>query len=111
MSNTTSKRMRPARTLEAREQQMTALAVDLAEERLRNGTASAQEICFFLKLATVQAQMDKEEQRARIDLMNAKKKAIESSELQEGFYAEVIDAVRGYQGRTDDNEGTNPNLQ
>lgn len=108
---TPKKRMRPAKTSEAREQQLIALAVDLVERRLMEGTASAQETVHFLKLGTVKAQMDKEEQQARIDLMKAKKKAIESGELQEEFYGEVIKAVRSYQGAPSDDSGINPVIQ
>lgn len=111
MSRTTTepkKRMRPAMTSEAREQQLIALAVDLVEKRLLEGTASAQETTHFLKLGTVKAQLDKEEQQARIDLMRAKQKAIESGELQEEFYSEVIKAVRSYQGAPSNDQGINP---
>lgn len=41
--------LRPALTPEARENQMIALAENLAEEQLRNGTASSQVICEYLK--------------------------------------------------------------
>ena len=42
-SSGSTRRMRPALTPEARENQMISLAMDVAEERLRNGTASSQE--------------------------------------------------------------------
>ena len=43
-SSEPAKKMRPALTPEARENQLIALAVDLAEKQLREGTASAQVI-------------------------------------------------------------------
>ena len=43
--------MRPALTPEARENQMISLAMDLAEKRLRDGSASSQEVTHFLKIA------------------------------------------------------------
>lgn len=108
---TLKKRMRPAKTSEAREQQIAALAVDAIEQRILNGTATAQELILYAKQVTVKAQLDKEEQRARINLMKAKQKAIESGELQEEFYSEVIKAVRSYQGTQSDDAGTNPVVQ
>ena len=47
-----AKRGRPALHPENREMQLTALAYDAAEQRLRDGTASAQEIVYFLKLGS-----------------------------------------------------------
>ena len=50
VTTTTSKqrkKLRPALSPEARENQMIALAVDLAEQQLIDGTASAQVITHF----------------------------------------------------------------
>ena len=46
------KKMRPALTPEARENQMISLAVDLAEKQLMEGTASSQVITHYLKLGS-----------------------------------------------------------
>ena len=70
--------MRPALTPEARENQMIALAMDLVEQRLRNGTASSQETTHFLKLATVKEQREREKLEAEIKLANAKIASLES---------------------------------
>ena len=43
------KRGRPALTPEARENQLISLAIDLAEQQLRDGTASSQVITHYLK--------------------------------------------------------------
>lgn len=51
---------RAASTPEAREQQLIALAVDLAEKQLIEGTASSQVISHFLKLGSIRAQIEKE---------------------------------------------------
>lgn len=96
------KRMRPARTPEAREQQLISLAVDLVEKRLIEGTASAQETVHFLKLASQKAQLEKKELEERIKLLEAKTEAIQSSRVEESFYKEVIEAVKGYQGVQND---------
>ena len=44
-------RSRPALTPEGRDNQMMSLAINLAEEQLRNGTASSQVITHYLKMA------------------------------------------------------------
>ena len=49
---------RKALTPEAREKQLIALAMDVAEERLRNGTASSQEVTHFLKLGSMREQKE-----------------------------------------------------
>ena len=55
-----TKKMRPALTPEARENQMIALAVDCAEQQLRDGTASSQVIVHYLKLGSSKERLEKE---------------------------------------------------
>ena len=45
---------------EARENQLISLAVDLAEQQLRDGTASSQVISHFLKLASTKEKLERE---------------------------------------------------
>lgn len=47
-----NKRIRPGLTPESREDQLVALAIDLAEKQLLEGTASAQVISHFLKIGS-----------------------------------------------------------
>ena len=54
------RRMRPALTPEARENQLVSLAVDLAEQQLRDGTASSQVITHYLKLGSTKERLEKE---------------------------------------------------
>ena len=54
------KEIRPALTPEARENQMIDLAVNLAEQQLRDGTAKSQVIVHFLKLGTQRAKLEQE---------------------------------------------------
>lgn len=94
----TSRKQAPARTVEGREQQMVALAMDLAERKLRDGTASNQLICHFLKYGTVQAELEKEKIKADVELQKAKVESIKSERVREELYAEAISALKGYQG-------------
>ena len=93
-----AKKMRPALTPEARENQMIALAVDLAEKQLREGTASAQVITHYLKLGATTAQLEKEKLERENELLRAKTKALESSENVEKLYSDAIKAMRSYSG-------------
>lgn len=93
---------RPALTPEARENQMIALAMDLVEERLRNGTASSQETTHFLKLGTEKERLEREKLQKENELLLAKTNAIQSSERSEALYSEVMKAIRDYSGSNDD---------
>lgn len=91
-----TKRAAPARTPEGRENQMIALAEQLAEEQLRNGTASSQVITHYLKLGTTLAKLEKASLEEEIKLKKAKTDAIESGKQIEELYAEAIKAMRSY---------------
>lgn len=91
--------MMPPRTEEEAEKRAIGLATDLAIEHLRNKTASSQIIVHFLKLGSQKEQAELEKVREEIELLKAKKKAIESSEEQEKKYEEVIRAIASYAGR------------
>lgn len=97
-SSNTSRKDRPALSPEAREMQMIGLAVDLAEQQLRDGTASSQVITHFLKLGTSRADLEKEKIRAEIEEKKAKTKAIESAEEIKVLYENAITAMKEYSG-------------
>lgn len=97
---TKSKRqIRPALTPEAREGQLISLAVDMAEEQLMNRTASSQVLTHFLKLATVEKQLELEKLRSDIKVQEAKAKAYDSAEELKEVYAEALKAMRTYSGQ------------
>lgn len=94
-------KMRPALTPEARENQMISLAVDLAEEQLRNGTASSQVITHFLKLGSMKEKLEQEKIRKEILQLEAKTKAIGDSDESKKMYEEALRAMRKYSGNGD----------
>lgn len=91
-------RQQPARTLEARENQMIALAVDAAEEQIRNGTASSQILTHFLKLASVREGLERDKLRNENLLTEAKIEALASGKRVEELYGKALDAMRSYAG-------------
>lgn len=103
-SSSNTKRMRPALTPEARENQLIALAVDLVEERLRNGTASSQETTHFLKLGSPKAQLERKKLEAEVELMHAKAESFKRAEHTEELYANAIKAMQKYIGHGDPDE-------
>lgn len=103
-SSAPSRSIRPAITPEARENQMIALSVDAAEKRLLDGTAPAQLIVHYLKLGTSKEKLEIEKLREEIELLKAKKEAIESQEQHNVMYQRAIDAMRRYSGHGDEIE-------
>lgn len=101
-SNSNKNKMRPALTPEARENQMIFLATELAEQQLRDGTASSQVITHFLKLGSSKEKLEHEILKEQKKLITAKTESIESSKRIEELYANAITAMREYGGR--DNE-------
>lgn len=102
--SSSKRRNRPALTPEARENQMIALAVDLAEQQLRDGTASSQLITHYLKLATRKERLEQEILEKQRDLIVAKTKASQSGEELKEIYKEALDAMRRYSGNGSDRD-------
>ena len=97
----------PAISVEDRENQMIAMAVSTAEEKMRNGTAPTAIVVHYLKLATVQAQLEKKKLEAEIALLESKKAQADSSVRLEELYADAIRCMTQYGSsinRDDDDE-------
>lgn len=88
----------PATTPELREQQMTALAYDLVEQRLRKGTATSQETTFFLKLGTLQEKEQLEKLRRENLLLQARTEQLSKNDRMESLFEDAIKAFKGYSG-------------
>jgi hypothetical protein len=79
---------------------MIALAVDLAEKQLREGTASAQVITHYLKLGSTREKIEKEIMREQKKLLEAKTDAIQSAARVEELYSNAIAAMQSYKTST-----------
>lgn len=97
-SSDSSRKMRPALSPEARENQMISLAMDLAEQQLRNGTASSQLITEFVKRGSTKARLEKEILEEQKELMAAKTESLQSAKRIEELYLNALDAMRSYSG-------------
>lgn len=105
-SETKSDKIRPALTPEARENQLIYLATNLAEQQLRDGTASSQVISHFLKLGSTKERIEKEILEKQKELITAKTESLQSAKKIEELYANAISAMRRYSGHggTDEEE-------
>lgn len=92
---------RPALTPEARENQLISLAVDLAEQQLRDGTASSQVISHYLKLGSTRSSLEKEKLERENELLRAKTESLESAKRIEELYKDALNAMRTYSGMGD----------
>lgn len=103
-SSTPTRKSRPALTPEARENQLIAMAMNEAEEQLRNHTASSQVITHFLKLGTAKAQLELEKIRRENKVLERKAESLESSQRIEQLYTNAIKAMRKYSGYSSEEE-------
>lgn len=101
-TNSSKSNMRPALTPEARENQLISLAIDLVEQRLIDGTASAQETTHFLKLASRKAKIELERAELENELIRAKTQSIRDQADMKTLYKDAIEAMRRYGGHGSD---------
>lgn len=104
LSDSSPRKMRPALTPEARENQMISLAVDLAERQLMEGTASSQVITHYLKLGSSKERLEREKLEKENELLRAKTEALQSTQRDEEYYERIIQAITSYSGEEDDDD-------
>ena len=87
---------RPILTDEAREMRLIALATDLAEKQLKEGTASSQVITHYLKLGSTREKIEKDILREQKKLIQAKTEQVESSQDIKQLYEDAMQAFKTY---------------
>lgn len=98
------KQFPPAATPEERENQLIALAYDLVEQRLLDGTATSQETVHFLRMGSLQKQYELEKIKKENELLAAKAESIQSTKRSEELYAAAIAAMHSYSPHTVEEE-------
>lgn len=98
------RKMRPALTPEAREDQLIAMAYDLVEQRLLDGTATSQETTHFLKMGSTKERLEKDILSKQRELLAAKTEALQSAKRVEELYANALAAMKTYSGLSDKDE-------
>lgn len=94
----------PAITAEAREDQMIAKAMDLAQRKLEDGTASNQLIVHYLRLGSLKERKNLEILEAQRQLYVAKTKQIEAEQSTMEMYKEAMEAFKSYSGDYEEEE-------
>lgn len=92
------RRRAPATTPEARERQLQAMAYDLAEKQLRDGTASSQVITQLMKSASSRERLEQERMSQEVELLKIRAEAIASEKRVEQMYGEAMRAFATYSG-------------
>lgn len=88
----------PGKTAEARERQLIALAVDQAEEMLRQGKAPQAVLLHYLQLGATDYPLKKERLQRQNELYAAKKEAIERDAQSDEIARNAIAAMQRYSG-------------
>lgn len=87
-----------ARTPQANENEMIALAMQVAKKKLEDGTASSQMIVHFLQLGTEKAKLERAKLEAETKLAESKAEAMQMMKTSEQSTIEALAAFRRYQG-------------
>lgn len=91
-------KLRRAITPEARENQLVALAYDVAEQQLLDGTISSQVLSQLLKAGSTKGQAELLKLQRENELLRAKTESIESAQRTDELYSEALKAMRNYSG-------------
>lgn len=94
----TSGKLSGVTSIEAREGQLVNLAMDVAEQRMRDNTASSQEVVHFLRLGSLREKYEREKLENENALLKAKVNALESQTQMIELYSKAIEAMRRYNG-------------
>lgn len=88
----------PAKTPEARENQLINLAFNLAERKLKEGTASSQLITTLINMGGTKMRYEIEKLKSDLKVANAKIEAYEGDRNKDLDYAKVLSTFKSYQG-------------
>lgn len=94
----------PAMNPKEREDQMIALAERCAEKQMREGTAPAQIVVHYLRLATERERLERENLALQRDLIVAKTEAYKTGKEIKELYENAMAAMKVYSGHGDEDE-------
>lgn len=90
---------RRSTTPEGRENELIALAYGLVEKRIREGTATSQEVTHFLKLGSSREQLEQQRLHYENQLTEAKIEALSQAADIKELYSAALLAMRQYSGQ------------
>lgn len=97
-----------ARTPEDREDEMIALATDLAEKQLREGTAPAPLVNMLVRAGQRRERAELQQKNEEIKLLQAKVQALETTSRSDEKLDRIYNALRLYSGQADPEEYDDP---
>lgn len=103
-SSTPTKKSRHSLNPEARENELVSLAVNLAEQQLRDGTASSQVITHYLKLGSMREKLERERLMEENKLLRAKTEALKESKEYKTIVEDALRAMQNYKGLSEPDE-------
>lgn len=95
----------PAQTVEGRFDQLVNLAVDLAEERLRDKSASNQLISEIIRYGSQKEKLTREKLQMETRMLEAKADALRAQETSVQLMQEAMRAMTEYSPTRDEDEG------
>ena len=96
------KSLPPALTIEGRENQLIAAAYDLVERRILEGTASSQEVTYFLKAGSTKMRFENAKLQEEVTHLRAKTAALEAQVSNEALLDKALKAFRSYRGEEEE---------
>lgn len=94
----------PAISVDDRYDQLVSLAVDLAEERLRDKSASNQLIAEIIRYGSVKEKLQREKLSREAEVLRVKAEALESARRTEELYENAIRAIGIYDGSASEDD-------
>lgn len=92
----------PSKTIEEREKRMINLAMDLAEQQLRDGTAPPSVINHYIRMGASSYALERKKLEVETELMEAKRDNLKAMEEQTELFRQAVEALRRYQGVGED---------
>lgn len=83
---------------EGRENQLIALAYDVAEQQLLDGTISSQVLAQLLKAGSTKGQAELKKLQSENELLRAKTESIQSAARTDEIYKNALKAMKNYGG-------------
>ena len=81
---------------------MIMLAYQEVERRIRDHTATSQELCHFLKMGSEKERLEREKLEVEMELQRVRADSIESGKHMEELYNNAIAAMKLYSGVEED---------
>lgn len=88
----------------ARERRLIDLAYTEAERRLREGSASSEMICLFLRAGSNKEYLEQQEAMCKIELSRAKTEMYRAQQKTEEMFVDAMSAFREYNGEGEDTD-------